>query len=403
MALLKRLALAAASVLLTLILVEVGFRLAGYRPIYEVYSKPEAFWQRDPVLGWRLQANSEGTYVGPRPFPILFRTPIRINSHGLRGPEIEPVADGGHRVLFLGDSQTAGFEVPEDQTFAHLTGQMLEERLGRPVQAINAGVRGYGTDQTLLLFRDRLRQLRPEVVVYDKVINDAEDNTTLHRPKRPFGKAVFVPGRGQLQLEGSPVPDYPFCSSVRLDAGYRIRREDGIRTRMLCRLETNLSDRFASFSFVVARLRQNPELLRKLWNAGQPDQPAAAAIPKPPSMRLAQQTPAPGPPLDPGLPSGVPKEQQDFANRLTSTLIEQLAREVQESGARFVMVASDADLARLDVPAFLAAGIRILRTQPVLGSDQRAYRIPNDGHLNRSGHQKVAELIAPAVEPLLDR
>ncbi|HYN99004.1 MAG TPA: hypothetical protein VEU28_04965, partial [Actinomycetota bacterium] len=84
---LKKLLLATTSVLLTVILVEVAFRAIGYRPMYDVYSKPEAFWKSDTLLGWRLEPGSEGTFVGPRPFPILFRTPIRINSDGLRGPE----------------------------------------------------------------------------------------------------------------------------------------------------------------------------------------------------------------------------------------------------------------------------------------------------------------------------
>ncbi|HEX2054573.1 MAG TPA: GDSL-type esterase/lipase family protein [Actinomycetota bacterium] len=398
---LKKLLLAVASMIFTVGLVEVGFRLAGYRPIYDVYSKPEAFWKADSTLGWTLEPNSTGTYVGPRPFPILFRTPIRINSLGLRGPEPTPVPEGGHRVVFLGDSQTAGFEVPEDRTFAHLAGEMLQERLGAPVQAINAGVRGYGTDQALLLFRQRLRELQPEVVIYDKVINDAEDNTTLHRPKRPFGKAAFVlDDDGTLRLEGAPVPDYPFCSSVRLDESFRVRRQDGLRTRSLCWLETNLSDRFAAFSFVATRLRQNPDLLRRLWNTGQPGQPAAVPPTQEPRLRVAAAA-EPPPPLPEGLPEGVPEAQQEFAHRLTSALIRQLSTEVREAGARFVMVASDPDLAQLDVAGFQAAGIQILRADSVLGADQSPYRIPNDGHLNAEGHRRVAGLIAPAVESLL--
>ncbi|MDQ4149908.1 MAG: hypothetical protein M3164_07990 [Actinomycetota bacterium] len=395
---LKKLLLAGASVLLTVLLVEVGFRIAGYRPIYDIYSRPEAFWKRDPTLGWTLRPGSQGTFVGPRPFRILYRTPIRINSLGLRGPEVGEIPSGGRRVLFLGDSQTAAFEVPEKATFVNLVGEEVSRRRGFPVQAINGGVRGYGTDQTYLLWRDHLRALRPDVVVYDKVINDVEDNITLHRPKRPFGKAAFgIDGSGTLHLKGAPIPTYPFCSSVRLDGQFRIRRYDGFRTRALCWLETNLSDHFASFSFLTTRLRQNPELIRRLWNAGQADADAPTSPPLAPSGSPAPQ----GPPPDTPMPAGRPKHEQDPAHRLTSALIEQLAREVQESGAHFVMVASDPDLAELDVGAFQASGIHILRTDPVLGGDQRAYRIPNDGHLNPEGHRKMAELIGPAVESLL--
>ena len=84
----KKLALLAASSVLVLVVAEVVLRLAGYRPLYDVYSKPELFWRHDPLVGWSLQPGATGTYVGPRPFPVEFRARVRINSLGLRGPEI---------------------------------------------------------------------------------------------------------------------------------------------------------------------------------------------------------------------------------------------------------------------------------------------------------------------------
>src|SRR5690606_31608609 len=47
-----KLALAGLSVVLTLGVVEVVFRLLGYRPVYSVYSKPDEFFRADPELGW---------------------------------------------------------------------------------------------------------------------------------------------------------------------------------------------------------------------------------------------------------------------------------------------------------------------------------------------------------------
>src|SRR5947207_13503881 len=68
---------------LALGILEVAFRLAGYRPLYDIYSKPEIFWQRDPLLGWSHEPNSSAVFVGPRPFPVEFRGNVRINSIGL--------------------------------------------------------------------------------------------------------------------------------------------------------------------------------------------------------------------------------------------------------------------------------------------------------------------------------
>src|SRR5207248_1386228 len=105
----QKLGLLAGSTLVCLLVLEVAFRIAGYQPIYSVYSEPELFWKHDARLGWVLQPGASGTYVGPRPFPIEFRAKVRINSLGFRGPEVTPVPPGGRRVLLLGDSQAAGF------------------------------------------------------------------------------------------------------------------------------------------------------------------------------------------------------------------------------------------------------------------------------------------------------
>ena len=72
--------LLAASLALVCGVAELVLRLAGYVPIYDVYSKPELFWQHDERLGWSLEPGARGRYVGPRPFPIEFDTAIEINS-----------------------------------------------------------------------------------------------------------------------------------------------------------------------------------------------------------------------------------------------------------------------------------------------------------------------------------
>ena len=73
---LARIALLAASLLLTAALAEGVFRLAGYTPLHAIYSKPSLFWQHDDELGWSHQPGAEGRYVGPRPYPIEFEAPI---------------------------------------------------------------------------------------------------------------------------------------------------------------------------------------------------------------------------------------------------------------------------------------------------------------------------------------
>lgn len=388
----------ALSTVVAIAALEVAFRAAGYLPLYDVYSKPEVFWTKDPLLGWSLEPGSKGWYVGPRPFPISFRARVRINSLGLRGPEVAPVADGGRRVLFLGDSQTAGFEVAEDRTFAALTGKRLNRLLPFEVQAVNAGIRGYGTDQALLLYRRKLHKLRPDLVVYNPTSNDPEDNTTLHRPRRPFGKAAFaLKSDGSTSLVGHPIPDYPACSSYRLDSAYRPARVDKLPARALCAVETRLSDRSALFSFATTRLRQNPGLVDKVRRAGG-EQPKTTPKRSGPPIAPAPATPPGAPAPATSSPAGA---ELSFEHRLTSVLVQKIARLAKDDGARFVLLADDGDLANLDVAAFQRDAIEIVRPNEVLGADQRPFRIPNDGHLNETGHRRVAELLAPRVAAML--
>jgi acyl-CoA thioesterase-1 len=74
-------------------------------------------------------------------------------------------------VVFLGDSLTAGYGLPLDQSFP----SVLERRLrkdGTPVRAVNAGVSG-DTSAGALRRLEWLLQQRPHVVVVELGANDA--------------------------------------------------------------------------------------------------------------------------------------------------------------------------------------------------------------------------------------
>jgi lysophospholipase L1-like esterase len=374
----KKLALLLVSVIVTLGVLEIGFRIAGFEPVYSVYSHPEVFWQKDRLLGWSLEPGARGTYVGPRPFPIQFRTDIRINSLGLRGAEIRDIPRSGVRILVLGDSMTAGFEVAEGDTYAALTQRRLRRLLGVPVQVINAGVRGYGTDQAHLLYRHRLRSLHPDAVVYHTTTNDADDNVTLHRARRPFSKPAFALRRGgRLELVGDPVRDYPLCSTYKLNARFRIERLDTLRSRSLCWLQVRLADHSALFSFVSTRIAQNPSLLNAIYGLGSPE----------------------GQPTAPGTGATRPL---DHGHRLTSELIARLASAVQRDGADFVLLGQRTDLSLLALDGGGVAHMNVVALDEALGPRPgEEVRFPVDGHYNERGHRKVAELLAERLARML--
>ncbi|MBW2272154.1 MAG: SGNH/GDSL hydrolase family protein [Deltaproteobacteria bacterium] len=383
---LLRLGLLATSLLAVLLLFEGGLRLLGYTAIYEVYSKPSLLWQRDDTLGWSHVPNSSEVYVGPRPWPVEFSTEVHINSLGLRGPEIEALPEEGYRILFLGDSVVAAFEVHQQETFVQLIGERLEGELSLPVQTINAGVRGYGTDQSLLYYRERGRKFEPDMVVFIHSINDFRNNTTLHRMGRPFGKPAFgLDAQGELELLGMPIPDYPLCAAWVLDEGFVPLRADRTLGRLFCHFERNLADRSALFTYAVHTLQRHPKLIHRLHELGT----------KPGRQTLGSVLEGLNP-LRVGRARAAPA--RDPAGQLTAALLIELAQQVEADGATFVLLIRASDLERMGGGKIAAAGIH--RYSPVLPPalvQGRRIDFQNDAHYNPLGHEILTRVVTPLL------
>ncbi len=99
---------------------------------------------------------------------------VHIGADGFRGPALgEPTGD---EILVLGDSQTFGLGVGDDETFAAVLGALLR----RPV--INAGVPTYGPLEYTEVARRVFSHRHPHTVVY--VVNMANDFFEHSRPDR---------------------------------------------------------------------------------------------------------------------------------------------------------------------------------------------------------------------------
>jgi len=351
---------------------EVGLRLTGHAAIYKMYSKPSQFWRYDELLGWSHEPGAAGEFVGPRPWPVEFRGRVSINSVGLRGPEIPPRQPSELRVLFSGDSIVAALEVDYEQTFVALLEPMLRERLGVPVRTINAGVRGYGTDQDYLYFRERGFRLEPDLVVFFHSSNDPSDNMTLHEMRRPFGKPAFsLSTNGELELVGAPVPDYPSCSEVSLTYAYQARRVDGPAGRMLCAAQMVLFDHSALFSYLTLAVPWDYSLLKHLYYLGNPHE-----------ERLTSTR----------------KEDVDFTGRLTTAIIVAFADDVRRRGIDFLL-AAHTGTGGLDTEALERAQIPVADISDF--ANRTDLRWHHDGHFNPLGHQQAANSLAPVIESRL--
>jgi hypothetical protein len=98
------------------------------------------------------------------------------NSLGFRGNEFEKEkSENTIRIAFLGDSFTFGEGVKDEDIFT----RKLERNLNENSQEIkyeiyNFGVGGYNTQQSVFLFKNMVLEFKPDIVVLDYTLNDAE-------------------------------------------------------------------------------------------------------------------------------------------------------------------------------------------------------------------------------------
>lgn len=370
-ALLANLLLAGGSLAFVLLAFELGLRVAGYRALHEMYSAPHVFWTYDAQLGWFHEPGARGRYIGPRPWPVEFEAAVEINSRGLRGPELAPPGRE-LRVLFLGDSMVAAFEVDQPETFVALLEDDLALRVGERVRTINGGVRGYGTDQTLLFYEERGRELEPDVVVIFVSGNDLSDNRTLHETRRPFGKPALVPeGDGRLRRVGSPVPRYGECEEVSLSAAFDVVRTDDLASRLLCHAQIALFDHSALLSFATISIPWDAVLLAQLYHFGNPHHNSGAS----------------------------PEDDVWIAH--THAILLELIRAIRVDGARVVLTGGPIELDRFGGEALAGPGTLVRNLKAVWDAPYREVRWEHDSHFNREGHRRVAGILAPAIETAL--
>ena len=102
---------------------------------------------------------------------------LRVNSAGLRGPELSADPERPWRILLLGDDTVFGASLSERQTLAGQLQQLIESRTAAPVEVLNGGVPGDCPLLTSLRFPD-LQQLQPQLVILHFDMSDVDDDLT---------------------------------------------------------------------------------------------------------------------------------------------------------------------------------------------------------------------------------
>lgn len=123
----------------------------------------QSILEPDSVLLYRLIPGAAKTFIH-RPENGGARIPLSVNADGYRGPALRRPA-GGLRVAVYGDSFIESEVAVDSQTFVRRLERNLSQALARPVEAVNAGVVGYGPDQATLRFAREAGTLKPDLVV----------------------------------------------------------------------------------------------------------------------------------------------------------------------------------------------------------------------------------------------
>lgn len=160
---LKKAGLSAASLLITLLALEIALRLYGYNP--------PTYWRRGTDVPLRPSLYPNLKYeLTPGAAVKAWGADIKINSQGFRGPE--PSSDPAtEQVIVLGDSITFGNNLALEDTFPFQLQQRLVSQ-GRNVEVLNFGVGGYDTLQEVALLEIRGLKYHPNLVVVAYCLND---------------------------------------------------------------------------------------------------------------------------------------------------------------------------------------------------------------------------------------
>ena len=174
----------------------------------------ERFMIADSDLGWVNRPDFSSVFTN---WQRGYHGHVTFDSLGLRSNGSPSLVNPDLTILAIGDSTTAGLEVDDDRTYSAVLESKLRA-LGYRVNVINAGVRGYGTDQSYLRLRHLIPIIHPNLVLYLSCGNDFTDNLVIKNWYRSYSKPVFILSNDRLSIANSPTQ--PFAQGVYAQVHY---------------------------------------------------------------------------------------------------------------------------------------------------------------------------------------
>ncbi len=312
-----RLLLISVGLLAPFLALELGVRLVGLAPPPQ---PNPSIWEPHPLFGWWHVPYSGGTFHSDY---NEFTAKVQINARRLRDREIGyDNPNKTLRVLSLADSFGEALQVNLEDTYHKQLEGLLTESLGRPVEVINAGVGGWGTDQEAIFYLAEGFRYQPDIVLLSFFIrNDVVNNYGPLELKRNGGtqqKQFFT-----LAVDGTLIPpDLETEAKAETEAEPPANTESG----PLIPLADTLWQYSALYRFIVPYLRDIPPVVQKLGPSGilGGEGVVRASHPTTPIPFFVYQDPP----------------NQDFSQAwaLTEAIISQLQDEVESRGSHFVVI-----------------------------------------------------------------
>ncbi|MEM4235239.1 MAG: GDSL-type esterase/lipase family protein [Candidatus Methanomethylicaceae archaeon] len=312
-------------------------------------------------------------------------------------------------MLVLGDSFAEALQVPLEATFAKQLEAELNE-MGPPVEVINAGVGGWGTDQEAIFYAIEGFRYQPDLVLlllfpHNDILNNYAplEVARLHGAvQKPFFR---------LENENLILPTFPFTQS----------QSAKTTPAPLLPVAEWLNRHSALYRFAVPRLRENAVMVRLFGSSGLLGVMAVFAAQDPPV------------PLTYGVYRTAYDSQWQEAWALTAAIMRRLAAEVYAHKGQLAVAIigapeqiyperwaatlqrypqMDAQEYDLELPnrritqILEEEGIPCFDLLPVFRaaasqSSDPPLHFRYDGHWTSAGHRLAAETLAPFVADLL--
>jgi len=150
--------------LITLLACEIALRVSGTQETYSErasgnYISP--YHQTFPSWYFTEKPNSEFTDVRGE-----FSYHYILDSLGLLRDDALPADSADIKILVLGDSFTFGIGAPQDSSWTRILQRELQEKCSRQVKVFNGAKQGGDPFFSLVLYRDKLHLLKPDILLF---------------------------------------------------------------------------------------------------------------------------------------------------------------------------------------------------------------------------------------------